>query len=262
MNRSDFKYKLIIGVLMLLLIMGVYFPLSIVVNSASLFEVGVNFDPIRPSDFSKSGNFKFDTNSILESIDNRQPLLFFPETTIIPKSKPNLQSEWTQSDYIKIASAFFEFVWKETLDNYWSIHRMIFESNCSENPAGFNKASIVFSQLIFQRGKFEFEVRAIQLSKIDGTASWGGQIILPRPILGFNTVDLEKIKKSADDVLHIADENGGKSFRQAVIEDCDVLIQFEKNWSVTYFSEKKDIANFTIVINPFTGKIIRSSNSN
>lgn len=76
--------------------------------------------------------------------------------------------------------------------------------------------------------------------------------------MGAHIIDLNKIYISADEVLGIAEENGGKAARQNVNNNCELYLLFNKNWEVVYASEANGLSLLEIVINPYTGKIISS----
>jgi hypothetical protein len=129
---------------------------------------------------------------------------------------------------------------------------VIFDTSCKENPADFESATFIFYQLIFQQRELKYNARAIEISLLNRNISWGGDNIFYRPVFGANVIDLDKLKISADEALSIAEENGGKTMRQSVQNDCDLYLVLDGNWQVVYDGS----STLKINIDPYTGKII------
>ncbi|MDD2922211.1 MAG: PepSY domain-containing protein [Anaerolineales bacterium] len=217
-------------------------------------------DPSRPPPgYPYSGSYKIDASTILKSIDSGQSPIFLPETTQIPNSNTSDNLKWTQSEYLKVAFALFEFEWKEGHRN-WTINRMVFHRACEENPVGFEDAKIIFDQLIYQE-EFRYSSRVIEISLPDGTASWGsGGATHPRPLFGDNEYYLSDLKITANDALRIAEENGGKAARQSIQNKCTLGLYLDENWDVIYYGPliNHSTTLFEIHIDPYTGKIIKT----
>jgi len=254
--NKDTMQKIIILTLLVLLLVALYVPLNIIIDSARLFEVGQGDAPGDAEVFNKTGTYKIDASMILESIDHNQVFVFPLDSVETKNSITNDGLGWKQAEYLKVGGAFFESVWKESLDKDWSMHRMIFNTSCKENSAGFESATFVFYQLIFQQGELRYEARAIAISPLEGNITWGGDNIFYRPIFGANVIDLDKLKISADEALSIAEENGGKAMRQSVQNDCDLYLVFNGEWLVVYNAGHESSSKLKIHIDPYTGKII------
>lgn len=257
MIDKDTIQKAVIVILLVMLLLAVYIPLKVILSSARIWEVGTDNDPGDTTGFYKTGSYKINTNTILESIDRKQTPVFLPDTTVFPNLNANRKFAWTQSDYEKVASALFEFVWKESLNGNWSIHKMFFDANC-EDPVGFERASFVYYQLIFQQQELKYEARAVDISPIDGNVSWGSDTVFPRPILGANVIDFDKLKITADEALSIAEENGGKSGRESVQDKCDLYLLFDGDWKVVYASGANGLSILEVTIDPHTRRITTS----
>jgi hypothetical protein len=218
------------------------------------------YDPVTVFDFSYTGSYKIDPNTILKSVDGEPSLVFLPETTVMPASNTNNEMAWTQAEYYKIAAALFEFVWKEPLNRNWNIHRISVGTNCKENLVGFEHATFVFNQLLFQGENFRYNARAVEIAPLDGEVFWGSGNTYPRPLFGESQFDLGNVKTTADDALNIAEKNGGKTLRQSIQNHCalDLFLE-ERYWRVVYY-HRDDVreAPLNIYIDPYTGKVIES----
>ncbi len=217
------------------------------------------YDPATVYEFSYRGNYKIDSSTILKSIDSDQSTVFFPETLVISTSNAKNELSWTQLEYYKITVALFEFVWKESLNKNWSIHRLFFETVCKENPAGFEHATFLFNQLIFQNEHFRYNARAIEITPLDNEVLWGGGNTYLRPVFGESQIDLDNLTILADDALNIAEKNGGKDLRVSVKNSCDLTVSLEDGiWKVIYYYSDPGSASFRIDIDPYTGKVINT----
>lgn len=257
MLNKDIVQKITIVILSALLVVTWCGLLAVVFNPDSIANPPL-YGPGSSSRSPYLGNYKIDANTTLKSIDNGQPLIFLPETAQISNSNLNHKLHWTQSEYLKVVFALFEFEWKETLDHNWTINSMIFERECEDNPAGFERAAFLFDQLIYQK-EFRYNTRAIEISLPDSTASWGSGGGYPRPLLGATEFNLDDLKITADDAFKLAEENGGKEARQSIQNNCKISLHLGENWRVRYagpLDRAKTL--FDIFIDPYTGKIISS----
>ncbi len=251
--------KTIVAALLVLLLAVLCILLTIVFDLGNIFDSGL-YDPVTIFDFSYTGSYKIDPNTILKSIDSEQSLVFLPETTVISDLNTNNELAWTQLEYYKIAAVLFEFVWKEPLNKNWSIHRMSFDTNCKENPVGFERATFVFNQLLFQGENFRYNARAVEIAPLDGEVLWGGGNTYPRPIFGESQFDLDNLKITADDALSIAEKNGGMALHQSVQNRCTLsLFLEEESWEVVYFGLSTIGTSPKIYIDPYTGKVSDST---
>lgn len=254
MTNKRTAQKIIIAVLFILLCV----LLKTAFGLGNIFDSEL-YDPITVFEFSYTGSYKIDANTILESIDSEHSLVFLPETTVISNSNRNNELAWTQLEYYKIAGVLFEFIWKERLNKNWSIHRMSFDTKCKENLNGFEHATFVFNQLLFQDKKFRYNARAVEIAPLDGDVLWGGGSTYLRPVFGKGQVDLDNIKITADDALIIAEKNGGKTLRKSVQNRCTLALFLEEgSWRVVYYDVDTRGASLDIYINPYTGKVISS----
>jgi len=69
---------------------------------------------------------------------------------------------------------------------------------------------------------------------------------------------LSRLKITADDALKIADDNGGKSFRLASANQCQISMilapDSDTGWDIGF--DDNHGRNFNIHIDPYTGKVI------
>ena len=257
MINRDAVHKIIILGLPVLLATLLCIPLKIVADSAGVSKPGHDIDPGDTSVFNKTGIYVIDANTILNSIDNNESVVFMPETAPLGSVTKHDGLLWTQSDYMKIVRVFFDFVWKETLSSEWGIHKMSFEPTCKENPAGFEYATFVFYQLIFRKGELRYSARALEISQQYEQVLWGGDSTFFRPIFGANLIDMNNINISADDVLSIAEKNGGKEIRQSAQNNCEIHLYFDKDWEVDYVGPK-GLPILKLIIDSNTGEIVSS----
>jgi len=228
----------------------------IVIALAILFFDRIRQNAVFPStlgNYDDTGSFKIDPRTILQSIDQGKTNIFMPVPLNSDANETFLPSgsfSWTQSDYLKIAAALYEFLWKEPIDN-WDIYYLSFDSECQNNLAGFDMAEIIF----FRVNNLEYDLREININPLAGEVAWGAEARFPRPIFGkWNNVNLSEISITADQAFQIAEENGGREQRLKNKNECDILVRIPNSnndgrWDVSYYSPL-----FEILINPYTGE--------
>lgn len=205
--------------------------------------------PGRLGSYPDSGSYTFDPNTILESLDKGDFDVFTPYFGNPDGIKLNYDPiAWSQSDYLKIASALFQKIWGESLDlKNWHIESVYLAQDCNASQ-GFNTFNIVYYQNLGMRNwEHKYVTRLIEIEPWRGLADWGGNAIFSSTLLSeWKNIDLENFVISADDALQIAEEHGGN---KADKSDCSTIsvsmFQHDhEKWDVNYFA-----ANFRMQIN-------------
>ncbi|MGA7194273.1 MAG: hypothetical protein WBW94_11645 [Anaerolineales bacterium] len=205
------------------------------------------------------GGYEINPETILESLNRGETNVFMPElaTPEAPIYEGSLA--WHQSDYLKIAGALDQFVWKDNLKD-WSLYGVDFYADCQNNPNGFTLGDFIFFKSVFYDGEITYTAREIQITPQYRDVAWGGGTAFPRPILGWDSVNLSNFKFNADDALLIAEENGGKEARVSVQNMCRVIVGISgyTGWEVYYDGNNGSPSFlFKIQIDPYTGKAIK-----
>ena len=212
--------------------------------------------PTGLSDYPDKGYYKMDTETILNSLDQGEANVFTP-ILATPEAYEYLYTEpfpWKQSDYLKVADALHRYVWGETLDG-WSVYNLLFYGDCRNDRVGLDHAKITYFKAV---GAQDYTAREIDIAPLFGEADAGGGANFPRPLFGWNSINLKGLKVTADDVLGIAERNGGDKARLAVENACRVFITLmpsasRKGWLVSYYSNTSAKTIFEIAIDPYTG---------
>lgn len=205
--------------------------------------------------FNDTGDFTINSMTILDSL-NRGELNVFTPTLATPSGDailPSRSIHWTQSDYLKVADALSQFVWKEPLDG-WLIYHLAFNKECQDNPGGFDSAEIIYYKTIGAGAQKMYTARYIQIYPLAGIVSWGGETDFPISD-GWAAIDLTEFNITADDVLQIAEENGGKEARLRAGNKCNILISTpnhndDNSWNIGYYYG----VNFEMIVDPYSGK--------
>lgn len=232
--------------------------LSIMMGTSSGCQSVANQDRKYPSTigtFNDTGDFTINPMTILDSL-NRGEINVFTTTLATPSDDTILPSgsiHWIQADYLKVADALSQFVWKEPLDG-WLIYHLAFNKECQDNLSGFDSADIIYYKTIGIGWQKMYTARYIQIYPLAGIVSWGGETDFPISD-GWATIDLTEFKVTADDVLRIAEENGGKEARLGVGNKCSILISApnhnnDESWDIGYYYG----VNFEMIIDPYSGK--------
>ncbi|MCE9646907.1 MAG: hypothetical protein K8S20_12980 [Chloroflexi bacterium] len=77
--------------------------------------------------------------------------------------------------------------------------------------------------------------------------------LFPRPILGWNQIDLRKLTVKYEDALKLAEDNGGKDVRLHFNNQCQISLILRDNWDVTYWSKDRPV--FEIQIDSHDGDV-------
>jgi len=211
--------------------------------------------------------YQIDPETILTSLEEGNSSVFLPATKnpiyedVAPLT-PISFFRWSQEDSLQVANALHQFVWGEPL-NDWRLYSAGFTiPQCKDitkiNGAGFRH---------YQRQKdWYFVVHDINIDLEYGYVYAGDNN-------GYYTGKWEDIDvsqsavKSADQALHIAEDNGGEEARLVLSDDqeCHISIflsphaLFDRTWDgwgweVTYWTKDGSLLLYGIIIDPYTGK--------
>ena len=212
----------------------------------------------------EEGFFLIDPNAILDSLNNGD-MNVFSSTLKQEKEILDVKSDetfnWTPRDYLMITDALNQQVWKDAL-NDWKIYSMDFSKDCQDNPSGFDEGHIDYFKAVSDETRQEsYMVRMFSIMPKYGYINWGGGASGPRPPFGWKSVDLDH-ELDAVDILRIAEENGGKDIRLKFNNDCKITLYWLPSgydgWRIWY--DVDGLAQFYIMIDPFTGRVIKSIN--
>ena len=200
------------------------------------------------------GGYAIDPDTILQALQQGKTDVLMPElaTPIAPVYSGTIL--WHQSDFLKIANALFEFRWKESPQN-WSFLFMLLRTNCGEIKGGFYYADIAYFKTLWYKTTILYTAREIEITPLYRDVGWGGGgPNYPHPIFGWSTVDLKKLKVTADDALNIAEANGGNAAQLRVQNECRIYLNLsgDYGWNIFYENNAGEIM-FQIYIDPYTG---------
>ena len=221
-----------------------------------LFVIEDDKNPGFISSYGPSGYYTFDPKTILASIERGEADVFTPfvgnpdEITL-----EDLSIDWTQMDYLKITNLLSQQIWNESLDlEGWDVYSIYFQSECKDNPQGFNEFSIVYYKALgVKNWERRYTVRLVDIFPWQGLIRWGGDSDFSVPLLSaWDNIDLLKFKITPLDAMQIADKNGGKEARLHVGDVCTISVsmfqQDDGMWEVAYPQ-----AYFRMSVNSNTG---------
>ena len=201
-------------------------------------------------------SYQINPETIVTSLKQGEsnPFIQIPATPEVYSPLVSGSFLWGQADYLTIANAFHKFVWREDLQN-WKLYSAEFLiQRCQGIFEGFDYAHFDY----FQRENETYFVHGIKIAPLYGEIASGETYY--DYTSKWKSIDLAKIKISADDALSIAEKYGGEKARLAVRnDDCKVrlilapyVLDRDWGWSVFYFEHNSKI--FDISIDPYTGK--------
>lgn len=190
--------------------------------------------------------YLFEPNSVLESLTQGNTNTFLPQSENFEpvSSEPVEIVQWSQMDYIRIAEAIHRQFWDNTLDD-WKIQFMIFRADCEYVDQGPQQAVFEFYRItdpLFQRTGFEETINIDPATK---------SIVLKNGNLNSRSeysrsIDLSRLKVSANEALKMAEDSGGREARLEIGNSCAVtavLNPYEgsEGWNIYYYN--KDSTN-------------------
>ena len=218
--------------------------------------------------------YTIDPQTILASLDRGETDVFQPAPPepegAWPILWPSGSFVWGQENYLKIADALHQVVWKEALEN-WHLIRASFQiSQCQDIFGRIDSANLSF----FQREGDRNDVHGFWINPMQGNVTAGNQYSHRSGWTSkWETIDLGIIKiNSVDAALLVAEENGGENARFEAKNECrislllapdrleneflsDPFSRYGWGWSVIYWpNEANADPIFSITIDPYTGK--------
>jgi hypothetical protein len=157
--------------------------------------------------------YSFDSTSILDLLNNGNSDVFtLLETDPQPRSSvpsiPLLKVSWTQADFLRVAQAVQQLVWKESSDAL-DLADASFELNCLDVEQGvFSEAVFEFYKLI-PAGDMENRIQyIIRISPSENYIRTSRAEISPNMRV-LTPLDLDQHPTTAEKALEIAEESGG-----------------------------------------------------
>ncbi len=203
--------------------------------------------------YPSKGGYEINPETILSSLDRGETGVFVP-IIATPEVYTPLSTgsfSWRQSDYLKIAEALAQFKWQENLSD-WYVYMMTFYKECNDNPEGFDNGEIIYFKNYTENGTSYYDVYAVVVYPLFKQVVWG-RSTFPKPLLGWKSIDLDRLKVTADDALQIAEDEGGREDRLKENNLCRIFIinnanqEGDNDWRISY-------SNFEIHIDPYSGR--------
>ncbi len=237
MPRQRGFRKGIISILLILTFVALVAVVLLLMYFAPILGDQAQLYPSGPGSYLNTGNYKIDSGSIISSLgqgDNNvfSAVLATPETgsALAPGS-----FAWHELDYLKIAKALHQFVWKQPFDS-WNLYSMQFKRGCKGPLGGFDSAEFTVYKAVEVNGQQVYTAHGVGIYPLLSIVSWGGDTNFPRPLIfGWQSIDIAGLKITADDALQIAEQNGGSKIRQRVNDGCRISARVStKGWYVQY----------------------------
>lgn len=198
----------------------------------------------------------YDQHSYALDLDSFNIHEEFPELT--------RRTEWTLDDHFLISNSIHEAKWGE-LPQKWRVRHATFTKMCSDTNIGYfkseisyykkNLTSIYFSEIITEKQTYFITLgtRELEPYYLD---FW------------YSSFRWDKLFIQAERAIQIAEQNGGREFRQMVSNSCTVRLSLAPwrldyaGWQVRYY-EYEDYENrmrgdnsLILYIDPRNGKVV------
>jgi hypothetical protein len=208
-------------------------------------------------DFNPEDYYQINPNTIVSSLDQGLLNVFTPKVVDDPEKfweenwQENYDSfQWHQEDFLKIAVAINQFAANDNFTD-WGISTASFTIRCENYQQGFSDLHLIIFKPIWNNGQLYYEAREIWIVPDYKIIRWGDGRIYPRPIFGWNKVNLDDFQITAEQALSIAEQNGGKQLRLTEDNNCIIsVIGDTDKWIVLY----SPIAEYEI--DSLTGEVL------
>jgi hypothetical protein len=210
--------------------------------------------PTGVGSFNNIQYYRFDPDTSLEPSEYGLQTLFELQSDFTQNPVSDAPILWTEENYDEIVKKVSLFAWHESLDQ-WYLYRMIFRTDCSDDPKGFYWAEYIFFKESAVAGKKDYSARAIFIRPEYGDIAIGSDTDFPRPFWGWKYIRANSIKVTAEKALQLSEERGGKQARLAMNNQCSVYVSMNpdgydfKGWNVDY-SGNGNPADVEIFIHP------------
>jgi len=208
----------------------------------------------------ESRDYSIDPETLLEALDRGDTDVFTlldPTPETLPTPSFSGLTPWSQADYFRFAQALYQESWQEPFEAK-NIYFMNFEMDCAEIEQGLFSYVILNSFEIIQTGEEETRVEyhnVISPSRHWVSASRGEYT--PN-IQKKEPLDLTRYRISAEEIVQIAEKNGGAERRLLYENDCKINALAPglkgKGWVVSYKNDNDGWRRiFEITIDPQIG---------
>lgn len=167
---------------------------------------------------------------------------------------------WKQADLFFIAEAVHQVASGQSLDG-WKLERMSFGTGCENISVGWQVGDFVFFKTEHLSDMDSRLVHFIGIDSLGNVVDYSSRQELYQSFGEYPSLDLTKIKISAEQALQIAESAGGSKFRINNQDNCRVAINIEsagkyKGWYIAYFPTDDNKRSFHIIVNEITGRYI------
>lgn len=211
----------------------------------------------------RQGFYTIQPEMILDALARGEDNVFLPVTEQdVDRSVPpptDFFVNWTQADYFYIVDAFYRLILHDTLGD-WQVNAIDFSLRCIDVGVGLQDGRFSFFKIA--KNKDNQEVLISRFIEIDSRHKlvllWEREFypyVIPR-----STIDLTSIKFDSEQVLQIAEDNGGREKRLSLQNACSISVSLSpdsagyRGWYVIYTSDSRTSA-FQINVDPSTGDI-------
>ena len=212
--------------------------------------------PAGISDFRDRNFYEINTMTILDSINQGETEVFTPNALDQPTPLEETVL-WKQGDFVEVARTLNQFIWKEP-SSVWRLYSMHFSTPCKDNLNGFAEGDFYYFKTTFrENGKIRYSTQNFFISPAFGEVIWAGGANFARPLIGWENIRLSEIQIPAEDVLAIAEANGGKETRELVDNQCRIHLRLagDRRWQVHIYQNDTGSSLFRMVINSASGNI-------
>jgi len=206
--------------------------------------------------------FSIYPTTLLQSLAHNNKNTFVLQTATPPATPywSSLSEPWKQSDYLFIAQAFHQFVSGQSLDG-WGLEKMTFNTECEKVSEGLQEGGFTFFRTEHFSDNDSHLIHFIYISQWLNEVDFESAETFYHALGEYPSLDLSKIKISAEQALQIAESAGGSKFRKDWENDCVVRMSIEsagkyRGWLISYSPNDPQKPHFWITVNETTGEYL------
>lgn len=186
----------------------------------------------------------------------RESPLFFGDKTILPPIS------WTQKDFLLVADGLNQTIRGETL-KVWQLYDMDYRVlECANAPFGIQEARLDYFAIVTKTEegrdivnfitfeifpRYENVIYSESVKSIFGFFSW-------------EKIDITKITIPADVALNVAENGGGRVFRESINNNCEIDITLNQSfwkseWQIEYWAFPPNSSKKVFLVDAQSGEV-------
>jgi hypothetical protein len=202
--------------------------------------------------------YRIDPTTLPQALEQGRSDIFAPTSTrTFTDLLDSSPVQWGQADFLRIAEALPQQELSESLYD-WKFSQLWFALSCEDAAFGPQQATVELYKETPRNGALLLIQRHVSILPRKIQAGWTEDEL--SPVLGYQpSIELAKVKVPVEQVLRIAEAQGGQAAREAVQNQCVIYLlltacRAKNGWEVTYSGLPTQGDLYKIYVNEQTGR--------